>query len=476
MQTLDYDTQPATAEHVTDAEITAAIELFFLTKKGLVAHLIDVKTHGGIVVLTGITDNLLARERAEEIALAVRGVRGVVNELLISTADVPDDVLQRRVAQALADDPAASGYNVRCAAADGVLTLSCGVQSWAEKQLVLRVVRGVWGVRRLAADDLAVHWGEIVNSDEEITTQIRELLDWDIRVHSALVEIRTTDRVVHLTGTVGTAAEKAHVETIAYQAGARRVDARDLFVAYWAMTPELRRSKYAARTDADIAGAVQDAFRYDPRVLSYQPTVVVHGGVVTLSGAVSNLRAKHDAERDARAVVGVWDVQNLLKVRTNRFIPDANIRQSIQDALARDPYVGYVQFSVNVTNGRASLYGLVQSHFAQEQAGTVAAGVNGVAELANWVSVAASPGFDAYRAFSTKPNADAVLAGRIRNRYFWSAALHDQDVKVLVSRGRATLSGTVDTWHDRAEASHEAYSAGARAVDNELLVAADEGC
>lgn len=475
METLDFDTQPATAEHVTDADITAAIELFFLTKKGVVAHLIDVKTHDGIVVLTGITDNLLARERAEEIALVVRGVRGVVNELVISTADVPDEALQRHVAQALADDPAASSYNVQLAADDGVITLRGSVQSWAEKQLVLRVVRGVWGVRRLATEELVIQWGEIVNSDDEITTQIRELLDWDIRVHSALVEIRTTDQVVHLAGTVGTAAEKAHVETIAYQAGAHRVDARDLFVAYWAMTPELRRTKYAARTDEEIAKAVRDTFRYDPRVLSYQPLVTVHGGIVTLSGAVSNLRAKHDAERDARDVVGVWDVQNLLKVRTNRFVPDANISQSIKDALARDPYVGYHQFSVNVTNGKASLYGLVHSHFAQEQAGTVAAGVNGVAELANWVSVVASPGFDAYRAYSAKPNADVVLAGRIRNRYFWSAGLHDQDVDVLVTKGRATLTGTVDTWLDRAEAAREAYTAGARTVDNELLVAMDGG-
>ena len=90
MQTLDYDTQPITADHVTDAAITAAVELYFLTKKGVPAHLIDVTTHEGIVQLTGITDNLLARERAEEIALLVRGVRGVVNELLISTPDVPD--------------------------------------------------------------------------------------------------------------------------------------------------------------------------------------------------------------------------------------------------------------------------------------------------------------------------------------------------------------------------------------------------
>ncbi|WP_310394192.1 BON domain-containing protein [Hymenobacter sp.] len=470
MQTLDYDTQPATAEHVSDADITAAIELFFLTKKGVAAHLVDVATHDGIVVLTGITDNLLARERAEEIALAVRGVRGVVNELLISTADVPDEELQRHVATALADDPAASGYDVRGSAADGVVTLTGTVQSWAEKQLVLRVARGVRGVRRLATDELTIQWGEVQNSDEETTTQIRELLDWDIRVHSALVEIRTYDRVVHLAGTVGSAAEKAQVVATAYQAGARRVEARDLFVAYWALTPELRRSKYASRTDSEISQAVLDTFRFDPRVLSYQPTVLVHHGIVTLSGAVSNLRAKQDAERDARDVVGVWDVHNLLKVRTTRFIPDLNIHNSIKEALARDPYLGYFDFSVHVRNGKASLYGQVSSHFEQAQAGAVAAGVNGVSDLENWVSVAASPGFDGFQSPARTPNADFALAERIRRRYFWSASLHNQGVEVAVEKGRATLTGTVDTWLDRDQAAYDAYTAGARYVDNDLLV------
>ena len=76
MQTLEAFTQLIATEHLSDSDITAAIELFFLTKKGVPAHLIDVATHDGIVKLMGITDNLLASERAEEIALAVRGVRG----------------------------------------------------------------------------------------------------------------------------------------------------------------------------------------------------------------------------------------------------------------------------------------------------------------------------------------------------------------------------------------------------------------
>lgn len=96
MQTLE--TFEPTLEHVADADITAALERFFLTQKGVAAHLIDVMTHEGIVLLAGLTDNLLSRARAEEIALNLRGVRGVVNEVLISTPDVPDAELRHLVA------------------------------------------------------------------------------------------------------------------------------------------------------------------------------------------------------------------------------------------------------------------------------------------------------------------------------------------------------------------------------------------
>ena len=98
-----------------------------------------------------------------------------------------------------------------------------------------------------------------MNSDAEITTQIRELLDWDIRVNSALVEVRTNEQVVHLSGTVGTATEEEHIIAMAHQTGATRVDARDLFVAYWALNSALRREKFAPRADEAISNAVRVA-------------------------------------------------------------------------------------------------------------------------------------------------------------------------------------------------------------------------
>jgi osmotically-inducible protein OsmY len=101
----------------------------------------------------------------------------------------------------------------------------------------------------------------------------------------------------------------------------------------------------------------------------------------------------------------------------------------------------------------------------------VAAGVNGVAELDNWVSIPCSSDFDGYHITARpRPYPDFALAERIRQRYFWSASLHNQNIAVLVENGRATLTGTVATWLDRDAAGYDAYDAGARFVDNDLLI------
>ena len=483
MQTAHLATPPAPTERMADADITTAIETLLATKKGLNAHGITVQCREGIVELAGVTDNLLSLKRAEEIALAVRGVRALHSTLAVQTDEIGDAELQRDVAGALADDPATDDYQVHCTVVGGVVTLAGLVQSWAEKQLVLRVLQGVRGVRAFVTDYLTIRGGQILNSDEEITTQVRELLDWDIRVNGALVQVRTNEQVVHLSGTVGTAAEKDRLVAIAYQTGATRVDARDLFVAYWALGREIRREKFAPKTDEAIAGAVRETLRFNPRMRASETMVQVLDGVVTLAGTVSNLRTKQEAEQDARHVVGVSNVHNLLKVRPARLVPDEDIGQRITAALARDPYVGHCDFHVQVHGGQVLLSGHVSTHFEQEQAGDVAAGASGVVDVNNRIEVTdpdAGDGFinsflgehdeDKKRA---APDPDHALAARIRARYSWSASLHDQDVDVQVENGRATLTGIVDTWLDRKHAAQAAHEAGSREVNNHLRVLSD---
>ena len=195
----------AADERLADTDIKEAVLRLFKLKKGVRARLLEVSCREGIVELTGFTDSLLSRERAEDMAKAVRGVRGVINEISIHTPDLPDAELQRRVELALLQDPATCGYPVHCHAHDGEIMVEGTVQSWAEEQLVLQVLSSVPGVRELN-NRLRVGQTGPKNTDQQITTQIQEFLAWDISVKSALVKVRTHEGVVHLSGMVGTAA------------------------------------------------------------------------------------------------------------------------------------------------------------------------------------------------------------------------------------------------------------------------------
>lgn len=71
----------------------------------------------------------------------------------------------------------------------------------------------------------------------------------------------------------------------------------------------------AKRDDAAIKHDVESALFYDNLVNSYQVTVDVKDGVVTLSGTVDSDEEKRAAEEDAQAVPGVSQVINNLVVK-----------------------------------------------------------------------------------------------------------------------------------------------------------------
>jgi hyperosmotically inducible protein len=71
----------AAVASVDDAAITAAVSAGLAKDPDLSAIKIDVDTKGGTVSLTGPAPNPAAKERAEQIAKAVKGVNAVDNKL-----------------------------------------------------------------------------------------------------------------------------------------------------------------------------------------------------------------------------------------------------------------------------------------------------------------------------------------------------------------------------------------------------------
>jgi osmotically-inducible protein OsmY len=305
-------------------------------------------------------------------------------------------------------------------------------------------------------------------------------------VYHALIDVKVKDANVVLNGIVGSAAEKSEAYKDAHVAGVKFVDDSGLEVKKWARDMDLRGNKYAKKSDKEIKDALTDALIYDPRVISFKVTPEVDDGIVTLRGTVDNLKAKRAAVQDARNTVGVVWVANRIKVRPGEPLSDQKIEGKIRRALARDPFVQGYEISVDVVNGTARLYGTVDSFFEKAQADDVASRVNGVIMVDNNLIVQ-----EDYDRYTTNPyvddwlydydwqndyrprfpvRSDRQIKRNIEKELFWSPFVDADDVNVAVDDGKATLTGSVDSWSEYNAAANNAYEGGAVYVDNDLTV------
>jgi osmotically-inducible protein OsmY len=477
----------ASKPQVTDMSITDAVEDELVWDSAVPALLIDVMTADGIVTLRGSVDNILAKERAERIAMTVKGVRAVVNEIHVNPPfQRTDRQIQKDVEQALLIDPATDSYEVNVQVNENVVTLSGVVESWQEKDLCEIVAKGVKGVE--AVDNrLSITWPE-KQTDPEIEADVKETLKWDANVDHGLIDVKVKDGKVILSGTVGSAAEKNFAERDAYVQGVRSVDTSDLKVKRWSRDQDLKEGKYVNKSAEEIEDAVRDAMRYDPRVISFEvtPEVAPDGTTLILRGMVDNLKAKRAATQDARDTVGVKRVDNRIDIKPTIRISDQKIEDKVKSAILRDPYLESYAISVNVNNGVVKLHGTVDTYFEKAEADDVASRVEGVIMIDNNLGVQQdyhpyicdpyvedSYLYDndwCYYRPSLVSKSDRQIKADIEKQLFWSPFVDADDVKVDVEKGVATLTGTVDSWSESNAAVNNAYEGGAVYVDNELNV------
>ena len=112
------------------------------------------------------------------------------------------------------------------------------------------------------------------------------------------------------------------------------LDALRLLGAYRALGSELQFETFAPRTDEAIVHAVRGVLHHNPRLGCAEMLVQAHQGIVTLAGTVSSRHARQEAEQDARQVMGVHEIHNLLKIRPKYPINGPDIGQPAPPAVA----------------------------------------------------------------------------------------------------------------------------------------------
>ncbi len=475
----------AAERSITDSSITEAIEDEFLFDPAVPLNDIDIVTNDGIVTLSGSVNNILAKNRAERIAETVRGVRSVINNIVVKPTTYRRDIeIESDIQDALVMDPVAESYEIDVEVDNnGVVTLNGTVDSWQEKQLVKKIAMGVRGVTEIN-NEIEVEY-KTERPDSEIKSEIEKTLRWNVLVDHALIDVEVNDGNVKLSGTVGSAAEKTEATVNAWAAGVDSVNNSGLEVKRWSRDEDLRQDKYIIKSEEEIRQAVEDALLYDPRVTSVNVEIKVSDGTVTLRGQVDNVRVKRAAAEDARNTVGVIKVDNRLKVRSLEEFSDKEVANRVRDAIENDPYLEQYEITVDVTNGTAYLYGTVDTYFEKAQADDAASGVKGVIAVDNNITVE-----DVYDPYVYEPfigpyvydydwydyqpgytfKSDAEIKEDIQDQLWWSPFVDSEDVHVTVEDGMATLTGTVDTWSEYRAAAENAFEGGARWVDNELEV------
>jgi hyperosmotically inducible protein len=145
-------------------------------------------------------------------------------------------------------------------------------------------------------------------SDAGITTKVKAKLAADPELHDlASIDVDTNERVVRLSGSVDTAAQKDEAEKLAEMTeGVSEVD-NDLEV-------DEHRSFGEGIDDSVITSKIKAKLTGDGSMNPFNIDVDTRHGEVTLTGRVADMDDKMTAERIARDTEGVRDVDNKLSV------------------------------------------------------------------------------------------------------------------------------------------------------------------
>ena len=214
-------------------------------------------------------------------------------------------------------------------------------------------------------------------SDLRTREAVMRQLETDPRVNASEIGVSATDGAVLLSGFIDTYEGKLAAERAAKRIRGVRAVANDLQV-------KLRLS----RTDDDIARDAAKALSLR-QSLPDKVQAVVHGGHITLTGAVTWLFQRDIAEKAVRYLPGVVGVINRIEVAARSTPKD--IRKQITETLHRMADIDARHIDVAITGSVVTLNGDVASWAELDAAGIAAAIAPGITRVDNHIKIRPRP-------------------------------------------------------------------------------------
>lgn len=142
-------------------------------------------------------------------------------------------------------------------------------------------------------------------------------------------------------------------------------------------------------TDKQLQRDVLGELQREPSIDATKIGVIVHNGIVSLSGTVASYAERRGATHSAERVAGVKAVVN----ETNVELPaihqrdDVDIAQAVVNALKWHVWVPHDTIKVSVTQGWVTLEGTVDAKFQRESADDAVRYLTGVKGMTNLITV-----------------------------------------------------------------------------------------
>jgi osmotically-inducible protein OsmY len=323
----------------------------------------------GVVTLSGRVDSWQEEQLCVLVTKEVIGILAVKSSISVSQeTERPDDEIKADIERALAYDVWIDDSLIDVKVLRGHVILSGTAGSLAEKS---RAFRSAWvaGVTSVEDRDLMVDWSRLnkmrrttevypLKSNEEIKQALEDAFADDPRISRFDLEIEVDHGIVTLTGKVDNLKAKRVAEQDAKNTrGVWLV--KNLIKVRPGMGSEARPMP---DVDAEIARRVRVTLLRNPHLYQHEISVSVHNGAVRLSGKVYSDFEKSLAEDVVSRVKGVTMVLNHL-TRNYQWTPreDWVIKKDIEDELWWSPFVDVDDVSVTVSEGVATLVGVVDT-------------------------------------------------------------------------------------------------------------------
>lgn len=213
------------------------------------------------------------------------------------------------------------------------------------------------------------------------------------------------------------------------------------------------------RDDITLQRAIIDELDWEPSVNAAGIGVMVKEGVVILAGYVPSYAQKRAAEQAVLRVPGVKAVVEEIEVHlpSAQKRTDVDIAKAVVDAIKWHVHLPQT-LKVKVESGWVTLEGEVEWQYQRTKAFDAVHNLTGVEGILNLIKV--------------KPRLTPAGIKEKIQKALERAAKEDVDgIKVDVEGSEVTLSGSVRTWVERADAARAAWSApGVTEVTNNIEI------